>query len=94
MVKEFGPQCLQCGYKNKIDEFCSEAWMQIEPYNDKGHSILWICSDCICKSRVCKELEQACKLREELIKNIDNNLVSFSDLLNSAKARKNGASWE
>lgn len=80
--KQFGPECINCGYKNKIDEFCSEGWMQIDT-TKKSHpddtihrpgiiGLIWICPDCLCKTRVYKELEKETKEIEEQLINIDD----------------------
>jgi len=58
MTAKATPQGINCGPQNKIDEFVSDAWMQIDPIYDRGHTFFWICPDCISKTRECQELRK------------------------------------
>ena len=84
--KQFGPKCIVCNHKDPADEFCSEGWFQIDISKNPGPiKLIWVCPDCICKTRVYIELEQQLTKATKRIEELEEENISCSMQLAETK---------
>lgn len=78
--KQFGPKCIICNRKDPADEFCSEGWFQIDVNKKPGPiDLIWVCPDCLCKTRVYVELEQQLTKATLRINDLEEKELSIID---------------
>ena len=76
--EQFGPKCIICGHQDPADEFCSEAWFQVDINKNPGPiDLIWICQECLCKTRVYIELEQQLNKATKRIEDLEEKELSI-----------------